>query len=1014
MPTVLEQYRRSMIPAVPRPWKPVVADSTARTVTHLMGQVDCMTGPNPKMTVNGYNLFDVNPNDRPAFYLLTDKVVTGTCTFTAPSTVTLNGHTFAVGGTVVFTTTGTLPTGLTEGVTYYVQSIASNTFTVSATSGGAALTFTGSGSGTHTVSVPLYDATRKALRIEGTNSMGYSCEEYAIFSGMAENIDSSSVKVDVSWTVKVWFDSFVESRVVVHGRENADYTIKFAFLEWQFDHAQVKHFRAPYGGSALCPFVQTNRSSGFSYDENNFLDAAISYTHPWKTGAAYTTGEKVLYNMRTWVAMGDHTAGAGNAPGLDGTWALTTSGNFARPHEFETYDLSYPSTFTKFHLWAGSATRNDAVGSGSPATMVRTLDTQLDTYNANLDDWNFPDGMGGLQKPWLMFSTSADNEAGSSTDKGWWFGFESDANHRSGQSMYSFATATPKFHIWLKDGTTGIATVRADIIGATGAEENPAAWTESFPQGRFPNQINAGFTSKAAIDKPLIFEWFWQSTPVKPRNSVNWKHFRMTQRWTREAKNYGEGNSFPNQLPSVLGHTPMSTKPMTHIMDNQFDWMRTGVIAPSKSYYDSHVVNTAAQDWYRAWAQLYRRPAADLGGKTMPNVPLSAGVFVQSADAGLWPPTEGTRDKWGRYPLTPWMDPEVMMEVVRFDRGKIRVSPVLVGPMFSSTNLGAFLDVDWSAPKAAAYILEEVRHALSLSDIGALYFDICEVTRNDNPFRTSPYSVINKQTLQYGIVASSHINKVELSNTSKTYLQYLVDEGNPTAGSVTSGRRGIYDAWGNAITLWPLRDSRAMMLAAYREAEAQGKVIVGHPFGDMTPPLHGFVHYLLFGEEMVGTIGVGWDDFNRYPGTNPFTTISDPYGTHVPNHYWSGLWACGTAPVFLPEFGRVTGTPGTPMSSYVAQFHSDDAWNGLLAKLNTYEVQLFCSEFVTTRAWATSTGYVKDDVVYVGNNVFVCKLEHTSGAITTANSTYWANIGTNGIPAALISAWWDQAGTWRA
>ncbi len=253
----------------------------------------------------------------------------------------------------------------------------------------------------------------------------------------------------------------------------------------------------------------------------------------------------------------------------------------------------------------------------------------------------------------------------------------------------------------------------------------------------------------------------------------------MTQRWTREAKNYGEGNSFPNQLPSALGHTPMSTKPMTHIMDNQFELDAHGsdrsveivLRRACGQYGDPGLVS-------RVGATI-RRPAADVGGKTMPNVPLSAGVFVQSADAGLWPPTEGTQEKWGRYPLTPWMDPETMMEVVRFDRGKMRVSPVLVGPMFASTNLGAFLDVDWSAPKAAAYILEEVRHALSLSDIGAIYFDICEVTRNDNPFRTTPYSVVNKQTLEYGIVASSHVNKVELGNTSKTYLQYLVDEGNP-------------------------------------------------------------------------------------------------------------------------------------------------------------------------------------------------------------------------------------------
>ncbi len=176
----------------------------------------------------------------------------------------------------------------------------------------------------------------------------------------------------------------------------------------------------PYGGSALCPFVQTNRTNGFSYDETQFLDAALSYTHPWQSGASYVAGEKVLYNMRTWLCNGNHTSGAGNAPGIDGTWSLTTAGNFARPHEFATYSLSYPRRLPNFHLWAGSASRNDVVGLGNPATMVRTLDTQLDAYNnaSSNDDWNFPDGLGGLQKPWFMFSTTADNEAGSASDKG--------------------------------------------------------------------------------------------------------------------------------------------------------------------------------------------------------------------------------------------------------------------------------------------------------------------------------------------------------------------------------------------------------------------------------------------------------------------------------------------------------------------------------------------------------------------------------------------------------------------
>jgi hypothetical protein len=51
---------------------------------------------------------------------------------------------------VAFTTTGTLPTGITAGVAYYVVNKATNTFQVSLTSGGAAVTFTTDGTGTIT------------------------------------------------------------------------------------------------------------------------------------------------------------------------------------------------------------------------------------------------------------------------------------------------------------------------------------------------------------------------------------------------------------------------------------------------------------------------------------------------------------------------------------------------------------------------------------------------------------------------------------------------------------------------------------------------------------------------------------------------------------------------------------------------------------------------------------------------------------------------------------------------
>jgi microcystin-dependent protein len=64
------------------------------------------------------------------------------------------------GDPVVFSTTGTLPTGITAGTTYYVVNRAADTFKVDdiATSGSSAIDLAGSPSGTHTcVSIPYGD-----------------------------------------------------------------------------------------------------------------------------------------------------------------------------------------------------------------------------------------------------------------------------------------------------------------------------------------------------------------------------------------------------------------------------------------------------------------------------------------------------------------------------------------------------------------------------------------------------------------------------------------------------------------------------------------------------------------------------------------------------------------------------------------------------------------------------------------------------------------------------------------
>lgn len=75
---------------------------------------------------------------------------TVTITIASPGVVTWTGHGFIPGMPVVFTTTGALPTGITAGTVYYVGTVATNTFEISATLGGAAINTSGSQSGTHT------------------------------------------------------------------------------------------------------------------------------------------------------------------------------------------------------------------------------------------------------------------------------------------------------------------------------------------------------------------------------------------------------------------------------------------------------------------------------------------------------------------------------------------------------------------------------------------------------------------------------------------------------------------------------------------------------------------------------------------------------------------------------------------------------------------------------------------------------------------------------------------------
>jgi Flp pilus assembly protein TadG len=76
----------------------------------------------------------------------------GTHTYRREALFTRSSHGLSVGNPVAFTTTGTLPSGITANTIYFVRTVpSSSTFTVAATSGGAPIFITTAGSGTHTL-----------------------------------------------------------------------------------------------------------------------------------------------------------------------------------------------------------------------------------------------------------------------------------------------------------------------------------------------------------------------------------------------------------------------------------------------------------------------------------------------------------------------------------------------------------------------------------------------------------------------------------------------------------------------------------------------------------------------------------------------------------------------------------------------------------------------------------------------------------------------------------------------
>lgn len=128
---------------------------------------------------------------------------TFTVTVASPAVFTSTGHGFVANETVVFSTTGALPTGLTAGTVYYIISagLTSDTFEVSTSRGGSAVNTTGTQSGTQTftvcISKPLYACQSPANLIYFSDDNRNIWKQVTASGSVFKHLTGNNANVDI-------------------------------------------------------------------------------------------------------------------------------------------------------------------------------------------------------------------------------------------------------------------------------------------------------------------------------------------------------------------------------------------------------------------------------------------------------------------------------------------------------------------------------------------------------------------------------------------------------------------------------------------------------------------------------------------------------------------------------------------------------------------------------------------------------------------------------------------------
>lgn len=170
----------------------------------------------------------VPENDHPAYssttgYELKSKVIIqsahkiyecvkqeiGTVTFSSSGTavVTWNNHGLTNGRMVKFSSTGAVPTGITVNTVYYVINATTNTFNISATSGGSAISTSNAGSGTITATT-LVNNINPSANPEYWLDSG-STNKYKAFDGIVQSQTTATSSLSFTVVLGTYIDTMV-------------------------------------------------------------------------------------------------------------------------------------------------------------------------------------------------------------------------------------------------------------------------------------------------------------------------------------------------------------------------------------------------------------------------------------------------------------------------------------------------------------------------------------------------------------------------------------------------------------------------------------------------------------------------------------------------------------------------------------------------------------------------------------------------------------------------------------